>query len=263
MKLHAIEAGNGAPVILLHGLFGSARNFGAIQRRLAERRRVIAFDLRNHGVSPHAADMAYATLAADVAETLAALGAGPAAVIGHSMGGKVAMRLALDRPEAVSALVVADIAPRPYPPHFAAIAAAMAALPLTPGLTRAAADAALAAAVPDPALRAFLMQNFIPGHSPGPDGAWRIGLAEIVAALETQIGGWDAPAGARYAGPVMVLAGELSDYVTQADRPTCRALFPAVRFVTLRHAGHWLHADNPEGFLAAVSIFLDAVQGEA
>ena len=255
MRLHAIEAGTGTPVVLLHGLFGSARNFGAVQRALAADGlgRVIALDLRNHGASPHDPDMGYPTMAGDVAETLAALGALPAAVIGHSMGGKVAMRLALAAPEAVASLVVADIAPVSYPPHFAPIAAAMAALPVAAGMTRAAADTALAAAVPDPVLRAFLLQNFIPGNP----GAWRIGLDEIVAALDG-IGGWEAPAGVAYAGRVMVLAGERSGYIRREDRAAFRALFPAARFVTLRHAGHWLHADNPVGFHAAIAAFLRA-----
>ncbi len=267
MILHAVETGGGPsasaasasghPVVLLHGLFGSARNFGAIARTLGEGARVIALDLRNHGASPHAPDMRYAAMAADVLETLAARDALPAVLIGHSMGGKVAMRAALDRPDAVAGLVVADIAPVPYPPHFRAIVAAMTALPLTPGLTRAAADAALTPAVPDPALRAFLLQNFSPGAAP----RWRIGLAEIAAELEDPIGGWDAPAGARYAGRVLVIAGEHSDYIRPEHRPLFRALFPAARFVTLRHAGHWLHADNPEGFLAVVTAFLHAGRG--
>ena len=263
MRLHAVEAGPGVgpgvgqrtPVVLLHGLFGSARNFGLVQKRLAGRWRVIALDLRNHGASGHDPDMSYAAMAADVADSLAALGAAPAAVIGHSMGGKVAMRLALDQPALLRALVVADIAPRPYPPHFAAIAAAMAGLPLAAGMTRAEADAALAGAVPDAALRGFLMQNFLPGHPAG----WRIGLSEIIAALEHEIGGWNAPAGASWSGPTLVLTGALSDYVTAADRGPMRALFPAARFAALHRAGHWLHADNPDGFLAAVGAFLAAV----
>ena len=262
MILHAAETGTaapgaGRPVVLLHGLFGSARNFGAIARKLEEGARVLALDLRNHGASPHAPDMSYAAMAADVIETLAARAALPAVLIGHSMGGKVAMRVALDRPEAVAGLVVADIAPVSYPPHFRAIVAAMAALPLVPGLTRAAADAALTEAVPDPALRAFLLQNLMPGAAP----RWRIGLPEIAAALENPIGGWEAPAGAQYPGRVMVIAGEHSDYIRPAHRPLFRALFPAARFVTLRHAGHWLHADNPEGFLAVVTAFLHAGRG--
>ncbi len=251
MQLNAIEAGSGPPLVLLHGLFGAARNFGAVQRRLAERWRVLALDLRNHGASPHARGMSYAAQAADVLETLAARDALPAAVVGHSMGGKVAMRLALESPDSVSRLVVADIAPVAYKPRFRAYARAMVELALTPGLTRAAADAALAEAVPDPAVRAFLLQNLALGARP----SWRSGLAEINAGL-AEIEGWDAPAGARFPGPVLFLSGERSDYVKPEHRPAIRTLFPAARFVTLKHAGHWLHADQPEVFVAALGAFL-------
>ncbi|MGH7044506.1 MAG: alpha/beta fold hydrolase [Acetobacteraceae bacterium] len=262
MILHAVEAGPdqpppGSSVVLLHGLFGSARNFGLVQRRLAVAHRVIALDLRNHGASPHAASMDYAEIATDVIETLAARDALPAVLIGHSMGGKAAMRVALDRPDAVTALLVADIAPVPYPPHFQAIAEAMAAVPRRPGLTRAAADAALAETEPDPALRGFLLQNFVPGAGADEVPHWRIGLAEIIAALP-MIGGWKAPDGARYPGPVLVVSGAQSDYVRPEHRAVFRALFPAARFVSLRHAGHWLHADNPAGFVAVAEAFLQA-----
>jgi pimeloyl-ACP methyl ester carboxylesterase len=254
MRLHAIEAGSGPPLVLLHGLFGSARNFGTVQGLLAERWRVLALDLRNHGASPHAPGMDYATQAADVRETLAVLDALPAAVVGHSMGGKAAMRLALDSPDSVSRLVVADIAPVSYPPHFRSYEQAMAALPLPPGLTRAAADEALAEAVPDRAVRGFLLQNLSFGAHPG----WRIGLAEIAAGLP-DIEGFEAPADARYAGPALLLSGERSDYVRPEHRPAIRALFPAARFVTLKNAGHWLHADQPAAFVAAVAAFLAPV----
>src|SRR3954454_798882 len=119
MRLNIVEVGqgNGRPLVLLHGLFGQASNFGAAQKVLAAQgRRVLALDLRNHGASPHAASMSYAEMAGDVAATLEAAGAVPADVLGHSMGGKVAMMLALTRPELVSRLVVADIAPVSYPP---------------------------------------------------------------------------------------------------------------------------------------------------
>jgi pimeloyl-ACP methyl ester carboxylesterase len=258
MILHAIEAGpavtpTGPPLVLLHGLFGQARNFGQIQRALAQRWRVIALDLRNHGASPHAPDMRYATLAEDVLETLGALGAAPAVLIGHSMGGKVAMRAALLRPEAVARLLVADIAPVVYRPHNHPIVAAMRAIPLQDGLTRAAADAALADAVPEVSVRAFLLQNLRLGTPP----AWRIGLTEIDAAM-ADIEGWDGPADATYSGRTMFVGGETSNYIRQDDRPTIRALFPGARFVTVKHAGHWVHADNPAGFLAVVEAFLSA-----
>ncbi len=252
MRLHVIEAGAGPAVVILHGLFGAARNFTTIQRRLAARYRVLALDLRNHGESPRAPDMAYGTLAADVHETLAAHGALPAAVIGHSMGGKVAMRLALAAPEAVSRLAVCDIAPVPYPSHgHRDYVAAMRALPLTPELTRAGADAALAEAVPAAPLRQFLLHSLRFGAAP----SWRLGLAEIAAAMPA-IESWDAPPGAVYGGPTLFLIGGRSDYVRPDYRPAIRALFPHARFVTLKRAGHWLHADDPEGFLAAITAFL-------
>ncbi len=251
MILAARESGSGPVVCLLHGLFGAARNFGAVQRRLATRFRVVALDLRNHGASLHAPGMSYATMAEDVAETLAAMGAWPAAILGHSMGGKVAMRLALGQARAVRALVVADIAPVPYPPHHREMIAAMRALTLAPGMTRQAADAALAAAVPEPEVRGFLLQNLVVGETP----SWRNGLAEIAAAID-EIEDFPVPAGAEYEGPALFVAGERSDYIRAEHEGVIRALFPAARFATVRGAGHWLHADNLEGLLAAVEPFL-------
>jgi pimeloyl-ACP methyl ester carboxylesterase len=255
MILHAVEAGEGDPLVLLHGLFGAARNFGTVQRALAATHRTLALDLRNHGASPHAADMRYATMAADVLETLERLGALPATLLGHSMGGKVAMQVALARPDAVARLIVADIAPVPYPPHYRAIASAMASLPLAPGTTRAQLDAVLANAVPDSAMRTFLLQNLQSGATP----AWRIGLDEIAAALP-DIESWGVRSGANYRGPTLFVAGAASDYIQPAHRPAIRTLFPEARFVTLKNAGHWLHADNPSGFVAVVEAFLTATR---
>ena len=251
MILAGTEAGQGAPVVLLHGLFGAAGNFATIQRRLAESLRVFSFDLRNHGMSPHDPAMSYAAMAGDVLETMAHHGLAQAALAGHSMGGKVAMQAALRRPGAVSRLVVADIAPVAYAPAFRGFADAMLGLELTPGLTRAAADAALAAAVPDAGVRGFLLQNLRFGAAP----AWRIGLPEIAAALP-DIEGWAAPPGAVFGGPTLVLRGARSDYVLPEHRPLFRTLFPAARFATLRDAGHWLHADAPEAFTETVRGFL-------
>lgn len=250
MILHGIEAGQGPPVVLLHGLFGSAGNLGAVQRGLAGRFRVVSLDLRNHGASPHAADMSYPVMAADVLDTLAARGIGTAALVGHSMGGKVAMAAALAAPERVGRLAVADIAPAAYPPGFRGFAESMLALDLSPGLTRAAAAAALAPGVPDPGMRAFLLQNLRPGAAP----SWRIGLPEIAAALP-RIEGWDVPP-SRFDGPALFVSGERSDYVRPEHRTIIRGLFPAARFVVMKGAGHWVHADNPAGFVAILDAFL-------
>lgn len=250
MILRAVERGQGPPLVLLHGLFGQAANFGAVGRRLATAHRVIALDLRNHGQSPHADGMDYPAMAEDVLETLRARHALPCALVGHSMGGKVAMTAALVAPAAVERLLVADIAPAPYPPAFRAYAAAMLALPLRPDLTRAEADHSLADVIPDARIRAFLLQNLQFGAWP----AWRIGLAEIAAGLP-DIEGWRDPDAPPYAGPTLFLAGARSDYIRPEHRPAIRALFPAAHFATLRDAGHWVHADNPDGFVAVVTAF--------
>ena len=256
MRLHVVEAGDaasGTPVVLLHGLFGAAQNWGAIQKRLAARRRVVALDLRNHGASPRAEAMGYPAMAADVAETMAALGVARFALLGHSMGGKVAMALALARPDLVTRLLVADMAPVSYKPALRGYVEAMQALPLHPGLSRREADAALAAAVKPPGIRAFLLQNL---RFEGDGPAWRLNLPAIAAAMPV-IEDFPDLAGP-YPGPTLFLGGETSDYIQPAHHARIRALFPAARFATVPKAGHWVHAENPEGFLALVEPFLDA-----
>lgn len=254
MRLNVVEAGSGPPLLVLHGLFGAARNWGGVQRRLAERHRTLAMDLRNHGDSPHAPAMGYDEMAADVVETAAALGALPAALLGHSMGGKVAMRLALTRPETVTRLVVADIAPVTYPPRLRGYVAAMQDLKLRPGLSRREADSALAAAVPEVGVRAFLLQSLRLERDP-PE--WRLGLRGIEAGMPEVEGFPEVPAGTAYRGPTLFVCGEHSDYVAPEGRERALALFPAARFATVAGAGHWLHAENPAGFLGAVAPFLE------
>lgn len=255
MILHALERGEGRPLVLLHGLYGQAVNFGAVQRRLAAGRRTIALDLRNHGQSPRAPVMGYRAMAEDVLETLRDLKALPATLVGHSMGGKVAMAAALEAPAAVSRLLVADIAPVAYPDHAGshdAYLAAMQALALHPGLTRAEADAALASAVPNAATRGFLLQSLRFGAQP----VWRLNLPAIAEALPWLVG-WPAFEGS-YPGPALFLTGARSDYVLPEHRPAIRALFPAARFVALKEAGHWIHADDPDGFVSVVEAFAPA-----
>jgi pimeloyl-ACP methyl ester carboxylesterase len=257
MILHAAESGTGAPVALLHGLFGQGANFASLARRLSRSARVIVLDLRNHGASPHAPAMSYQAMAEDVLETLGARGALPCRLLGHSLGGKVAMMAALRAPGAVSGLLVGDIAPARYPPAFGPLTAAMAALPLTPDLTRAAADAALAAVAP-PAVRALLLQNLRLGARPH----WRIALPEITAALPALLD-WPAIDATPYPGPALFVAAALSGLLRAEHRPAIRALFPAARFLTLKGAGHWLHADQPAAFASLAEAFLAAVTGES
>jgi pimeloyl-ACP methyl ester carboxylesterase len=252
MMLHASEAGEGPPVCLLHGLFGRSQNLAPLARRLASRYRVISPDLRNHGASPHAAGMDYAAMADDVLQTLAGRHALPVHALGHSMGGKVVMMMALTAPAQVGALIVADIAPVPYAHQNARVARALQGLPLTPGLSRREADAALAGSIPDPAIRGFLLQNLIFGDTPG----WRIGLDEISAGMSA-IEGWPTlPAPSRYDGPTLFVAADRSDYIQPGYDAVIGALFPAATRITLADAGHWLHADQPDAFATVVEHFL-------
>lgn len=252
MRLAVSETGEGPPVVLLHGLFGRARNLASIARALAPSHRVISLDLRNHGQSPHGAGMDYATLAADVVQTLDALGVARTAVVGHSMGGKTAMMLALQHGARVSRLAVIDIAPRPYAHHNAAVAQAMLGVTLDRPMTRAEAEAMLLPCVPLAATRSFLVQNFLPGPSP----AWQIGLREIAACIG-DIEAWpDLAPGSGFAGPALFIAGAQSDYVTPAEHGVIRGYFPQAHIAHVADAGHWVHADQPRRLLDLLVPFL-------
>ncbi len=257
MRLNAVEAG--APgadqpaVVLLHGLFGQARNLGRLQRRLAGTARVVAIDLRSHGTSPPG-PLDLRAMGADVEETIRSLGLGRAVVMGHSLGGKVAMALALDHPEATSGILVADIAPVAYRHGHGALVQALRGLDLAPGLTRAGADTALAASVADPSVRALLLQNLRTGARP----AWTIGLDEIAGSLD-QAEGWPAWPDARFEGPSWFVRGERSDYVLADHWERIRALFPRAVLRTVPDAGHWLHVDQPDAFAAIAREFIGAV----
>lgn len=252
MILHTTATGDGPDLLLLHGLFGAGKNLGAIARGLASEFRVVSLDLRNHGASGHAADMRYATLAADLADTMDALGIGRAVVAGHSMGGKAAMMLALTAPARVSALVAMDIAPIAYGHDYDSYLAAMRALPLHPGLTRHEADAALADAAPDAAMRSFLLNNLVLAPAPH----WRLGLAEIASAMDDLIDWRDPEPLVPYDGPALFLCGGKSPYVPARAHAPIRARFPNATIETLDGVGHWLHAERPAEVLAALKGFL-------
>jgi len=235
------------PIVIAHGLFGSARNWGVIAKRLSASRRVLTVDMRNHGDSPWQASHGYPDLAADLAEVIAAHG-GQADVLGHSMGGKAAMALALTHPRAVRRLIVADIAPVAYGHTQQHLVDAMRAIDLSAVETRGDADRQLSLHVEEAGVRAFLLQSLdVKGRR------WRLNLD----VLERDMGlilGWP-DLGGTFEGPALFLAGAESDYVKREDRPTIKALFPKAKFAKIPGAGHWLHADRPREFEAAVAAF--------
>jgi pimeloyl-ACP methyl ester carboxylesterase len=238
------------PTLIAHGLFGSARNWNVIAKRMSETRQVISVDMRNHGQSPWATSHEYADLAADLAEVIGTLG-GQADIVGHSMGGKASMALALLHPEQVRRLVVADIAPVPYGHTQVQLIHAMRALDLSKIETRRDADEALQTTVPEDGVRAFLLQSLdVKGR------AWRLNL-DVLETFMPKIIGWPEIAG-QFDGPTLFLSGAASDYVRPEHRDPIRALFPAARFAKIPGAGHWLHADKPREFEATVAAYLKA-----
>lgn len=240
------------PLVIAHGLYGSGRNWGVIARRLSDRREVVAVDMRNHGDSPRAQSHTYPEMAADLAEVIESLGA-PVDLLGHSMGGKAAMQLALTRPELIRRLVVADIAPVAYDHDQTRHVDAMQALDLSAISTRAEADAALAAGVPDPALRAFFLQSLDFRSQPP---RWKLNL-DVLKDQMPHIVGWPGTDG-RFEGPALFLTGAESHYVRPEHRETIRALFPRSRFAKIPGAGHWLHAEAPRAFEETVRVYLEA-----
>lgn len=242
------------PLVVVHGLFGSARNWGAIARRLSARRAVIVPDLRNHGESRHAETHSYPELAADLAALVQGEGT-RVDMLGHSMGGKAAMVLALTRPALLRRLVVADIAPVAYGHDQTRHIEAMRALDLTGITTRGEADARLSATVDDPALRAFFLQSLDLKATGGP--RWRLNL-DVLEAEMAAIVGWPDDVTGQFDGPALFLSGADSSYVSAEHRPAIKALFPAARFAKLPEAGHWLHAEKPREFAETVDVFLTA-----
>jgi pimeloyl-ACP methyl ester carboxylesterase len=249
---HVNPAPGAPPLVIAHGLYGSARNWGVIARRLSDRGEVVAVDMRNHGDSPREATQGYPEMAGDLAEVIGSLGQ-PADLLGHSMGGKAAMQLALTEGGLIRRLIVADIAPVAYAHDQSRHVQAMAALDLGQITTRAEADAALAATTPDPALRAFFLQSLDFRSQPP---RWKLNLP-VLAAEMPKIVGWPGTTG-RFDGPTLFLTGAESTYVRPEHRETIQALFPKARFARIPGAGHWLHAEKPREFEGTVRAFLDA-----
>ncbi|MGJ5618334.1 alpha/beta fold hydrolase [Sulfitobacter sp. MF3-043] len=237
-------------LIIVHGLYGSGRNWGVIAKRLSDSRPVITVDMRNHGQSPREPTHSYPDLADDLAQVINHLNV-PVDVCGHSMGGKAAMVLALQNPTLLRRLIVADIAPVAYGHTQQMFIDAMRAVDLTTLSRRSDAESQLAEAGVERALQSFFTQSL-----DVPNKRWRLNL-DVLEAEMPKIIGWPDVAG-QFDGPTLFLSGGASDYVGPQHRDHIKSLFPAARFAKLPGAGHWLHAEKPREFEAALRIFLDA-----
>ena len=259
------EHGKGrAPLVCLHGLFGSQSNFRTLAKSFAGAtgRNVITLDMRNHGKSGHSEDMTYSSMAEDVSRYLTEVArVDRAIVLGHSMGGKAAMALALSRPELVERLIVVDASPVEYSTRRSAflVAEAMDLLPLDARQvrTRKDADAFLAKGIPDETVRRFILTNLAFPRADDPAGrlSWRVNLPAILRSMK-DIGAFDlASTPVPYTGPALFIRGIHSDYVTDEYLPAIEALFPNYSIADIQ-SGHWVHAERPKETVEAVANFI-------
>ena len=258
MSLAAASYGEGPFLVCLHGLFGSGDNLRGVGRDFESEFTVCYPDLPNHGASRHTDQFSYREMSESVLDLINAAGHGPAVLLGHSMGGKVAMKLALDHPRKVRALFVLDMAPRAYDPGHREIMDAMLALPLHEIQSRADADRMLGSAIPFKPVRSFLLKNLVKDD----DGyRWRLNLPLLRRDYERVLG-WEAEG--TYDGPVLFVGGSKSKYVKpERDSRLIRSYFPAADIRMVAGAGHWVHSERPEEVRALFRSFLTDVVDDA
>lgn len=245
---------NGPAVLLMHGVFGSGDNLANLGVELAHQYRVWLIDLRNHGRSPWAEGMSLPELAGDALALMQRENIDQAALVGHSLGGKVAMQMALVAPQRVSALVVADIAPVSYPPRHQAVLAGLTAVKPENLQRRSEAEAALAAHIEEAGVRQFLLKSLVKNDTGG--YRWRFNLEELKQSY-SQLSA--APEDGVYPGPTLFIKGENSNYLQPEHETVVRAMFPHFEFRMIAGTGHWLHAEKPALFNRLVKQFLERV----
>ncbi|MFK0570202.1 alpha/beta fold hydrolase [Endozoicomonas sp.] len=255
MKLYVRQQGQGADVISLHGLFGSQENLGMINRGLVESFRVHGLDVRNHGRSPHDDAMNYQVMAEDILEYMDDQQLETAHLVGHSMGGKIAMTVALMAPERVNKLAVIDIAPVTYQERrHDSILEGLSSMPLESLRSRSEADRLLAAWEPEKDIRQFLLKNLY-RDEPG-EYRWRVNLAAITDHYSEIMEGQHSDHG--FTGETLFIKGGESDYILPEHREQVLALFPSASMRVISGAGHWVHAQKPELVTRTLLRFLGA-----
>ena len=252
MLLHYTETGTGIPLVILHGLLGSSRNWQTIAKNLSDICRVIAIDLPNHGTSPHSADADMGATSDSVVETMRKAAVKQAFLLGHSMGGKIGMKISADNPEILKGLIVADMLPKAIPPAHLFILRACEQLDLRAFSLRSEMDEELAKSIPQFEVRSFILKNV--RRDEHNRFYWQINLPNIIA--NYRVVSDDPGLLLPYGGRTLFLGGEKSPYKIKSAAPLIHSWFPAAEIQTIPNAGHLLHADQPEAFSSAVRKFI-------
>jgi esterase len=251
MKLNHRILGEGEPLLILHGLFGSSDNWQTLGKQYAEDFQVILVDQRDHGHSSHSHDFSYEAMAEDLNELIEELELENVRLLGHSMGGKTCMLYASEHPETVKKMVIADIAPKKYPVHHQEIIAALEEVDLSSLNSRKEVEAAITLGIPDFTIRQFLLKSLYwieKGQL-----AWRFNVPEIARQIEAIV---DQPYMQPCDVPVLFVAGGKSDYIREEDHHLIEAYFLNSSITAMPESGHWLHADNPETFYSITRSYL-------
>ena len=250
--LSPCDNSNAPTLVIIHGLFGAIDNWNSQIKQLTNDFNVLALDVRNHGKSPHQAGMTYAEMAEDVKQLVDHLALNSFYLLGHSMGGKIAMQFALTYPDYVSRLVVADIAPVKYPNRHSDVFAGLNNVPLAEIKSRKEADQYLSEYINEMGVRAFLLKNLVRAEQ---GYAWRMDLAAIEAGYADICDAPHSPSGESYTGPTLFIKGANSNYLLQEHQNEVKARFSDVSVKVIADAGHWLHAEKPDMFNRLVSRF--------
>ena len=252
MKLNFRTLGPGDPLIVMHGVFGSSDNWQTLGKVFAEKFKVYLVDLRNHGNSPHSDEFDYEVMVKDVVELMDDEGLNQSHILGHSMGGKVAMHLATQYPERINQLIVVDIAPKYYPPHHQQIFEGFHSVDLALLQNRKEADEQMAQVISNFGVRQFILKNL----DRRKDGtfAWKLNLEAIEKAIEKVGAGMEDRIS--FDGTSLFIAGGKSDYITRDDHEVIHSYFPNAQIETINDAGHWVHAEKPQELCDMVIEFL-------
>ena len=252
MQLFYRETGQGLPLIILHGLFGSSDNWASVAKRIGEYYKVYTVDQRNHGQSPKSEEFTYAAMAEDLKTFIEENDIKDPVVLGHSMGGKTAMTFALKYPELLRKLIVVDIAPKAYPLHHETILEGLNSVKLNQVRSRKDADVALSNYISELGIRQFLLKNLYRNEEGSFD--WRINLPVITEKIANV--GEEMQADESFNKPTLFIRGEASNYVLDEDQENIKALFTRAQVKTIRNAGHWVHAEQPEPFVKMLLEFI-------